>query len=49
MVATVRTEVRPDLFSVPSSYSGSTRGRPPAYVVPYPIEVNTLTRTLEML
>ncbi len=38
---TARTEVQPDLFGAPAS--------PPAYVVPYPIAVNTLRRTLEML
>ncbi|KPF82913.1 hypothetical protein IP78_03365 [Brevundimonas sp. AAP58] len=40
---------QPDLFGAPSSSSGSTGGGPPAYVVPYPIAVNTLTRTLDML
>ncbi len=33
-------DVQPDLFGTPA---------PSAYVVPYPIAVNTLTRTLEML
>jgi hypothetical protein len=34
---------QPDLFGA------AAPSAPPAYVVPYPIAVNTLTRTLEML
>jgi len=41
MAATARTEVQPDLFGGPAAE--------PAYVVPYLIAVNTLTKTLALL
>jgi hypothetical protein len=39
----VETTTQPDLFGAPATAA------PAAYVVPYPIAVNTLRRTLEML
>jgi hypothetical protein len=38
-----------ELFPSPQGDLFGASSAPPAYIVPYPIAVNTLTRTLEML